>query len=123
LNGLKSPVAEATFTYLGDRQCRITYRDNGNDTMGWTAKVSVAGELITRASDSSGNTYRQGVHASIVPNTFTARAALAGHRHCPAFFTFRILDFSTSCGCSVKPQHAVAKKAKAKPRRTAAPAI
>jgi hypothetical protein len=38
LNGLKSPVAEPTFTYLGDWQCGITCLDNSNGTMSWTAK-------------------------------------------------------------------------------------
>ena len=41
---------EPPFSYPGDPQCAITYRDNGNRTMSWTATVTVAGELITHAA-------------------------------------------------------------------------
>ncbi len=58
LSGAKSPVAEPTFTYPGGQQCKITYRDGSNGTMSWTADVTFAGELITHASDASGNIYR-----------------------------------------------------------------
>jgi hypothetical protein len=122
LNGLKSPVAEPTFTYPGDRQCRITYRDNGNGTMSWTANVTVAGELITHASDSSGNIYRHDEQVPIGLNTFTAPVPLSRITDIGGVLYVPNNSSSTSYGCSVRPQHSVAKKAKAKPRRTAAPA-
>jgi hypothetical protein len=72
-SGPKSPVAEPTFTYPGGPQCRITYCDNGNGTMSWTANVTVAGELITHASDTIGNINRHDEQVSVGLNTFTAR--------------------------------------------------
>jgi hypothetical protein len=99
-SGPKSPVAEPTFTYPGGPQCRITYRDNGNGTMSWTANVTVAGELITRASDTSGNINRHDEQVSVGLNTFTAPVPLS-----------QITDIggvlyagNASYGCSVAPQ-------------------
>ena len=122
LNGLKSPAAEPTFTHPGDRQCRITYRANRNGTMSWTAKVTVAGELITHASDNSGNIYRRDARVSIGLNTFTAPVPLSHVNDIGGVLYVPDASSSTSYGCSVKPQHSAAKKAEAKPRRTAAPA-
>jgi hypothetical protein len=34
---------EPTFAYPGNRHCAITYRDDGNGSMSWTATVTVAG--------------------------------------------------------------------------------
>jgi hypothetical protein len=76
-----SPVAEPTFTYPGGPQCRITYRNNGNGTMSWTANVTIAGELVTHASDTSGNIYRHDQQVPIGPNTFTAPVPLWRDRH------------------------------------------
>jgi len=91
---------EPTFSYPGDRQCKITYRDNGNGTMSWTATVTVAGELITHASDNSGDLYHRDVQVSLGPNTFTAPQPLS-----------QIDDIggvlyvgSASYGCSIAPQ-------------------
>jgi hypothetical protein len=61
-----------TFSYPGDRQCAIIYRDNGNGTMSWTATVTVAGELRTHASDQSGDLYSHNTQVSVGQNTFTA---------------------------------------------------
>src|SRR5438874_2084302 len=63
---------EPTFSYRGNRHCAITYHDEGNGSMSWTATVAVAGELITHASDKSGDINRHDVHVSAGPNTFTA---------------------------------------------------
>ena len=53
---------EPTFSYPGDQQCAITYRDDGNGTMSWTATVTVAGRLRTmrrtRAATSTHTTCR-----------------------------------------------------------------
>ncbi len=91
---------EPTFSYPGDRQCAITYRDNRNGTMSWTATVTVAGELITHASDKSGDLYRRDVQVSPGPNIFTAPQPLS-----------QIDDIggvlyvgSASYGCSIAPQ-------------------
>jgi len=91
---------EPTFSYSGDPQCAIRYRDNGNGTMSWTATVAVAGELITHASDKTGDLYRRDVQVSPGPNTFTAPQPLS-----------QIDDIggvlyvgSSSYGCSITPQ-------------------
>ncbi len=84
LSGAKSPVAEPTFTYPGGPQCKITYRDNGNGTMSWTADVTIAGELITHASDTSGNINRHDEQVTVGLNTFTAPVPPASARQlCP----------------------------------------
>jgi hypothetical protein len=91
---------EPTFTYPGDRQCAITYRDDGNGSMSWTATVTVAGELITHASADGGDINRRDVKVSPGPNTFTAPEPLS-----------QISDIGgvlyagpKSYGCSVAPQ-------------------
>ena len=93
-------VPAPTFSYPGDRQCAITYRDNRNGTMSWTATVTVAGQLITHASDKSGDLYRRDVQVSPGPNTFTAPQPLS-----------QIDDIGgvlhvgpASYGCSIGPQ-------------------
>jgi hypothetical protein len=68
---------EPSFSYPGDRQCAITYRDDGKGSMSWTATVTVVGELITHASDKSGNINRHDVQISEGPNTFTAAVPLS----------------------------------------------
>jgi len=91
---------EPTFSYPGDRQCAIAYRDDGNGTMSWTATVTVAGELRTHASDKSGDLYTHDVQVSVGPNTLTAPKPLS-----------QIDDIggvlyvgSASYGCSIAPQ-------------------
>ncbi len=91
LSGAKSPVAEPTFTYPGGPQCKITYRDNGNDTMSWTADVTVTGELITHASDTSGNINRHDEQVIVGLNTFTAQCRSHRSPTSAAFYTFRML--------------------------------
>lgn len=97
-----SPVVQPTFKYPGDRQCAITYRDNGNGTMSWTANVTLRGELITHASDTSGNLYRHDVQVTPGANGFTAPVPLS-----------KIDDIGgvlyvgrSTYGCSVAPQRA-----------------
>jgi hypothetical protein len=72
-----SHAARPTFVYPGDTQCAIIYRDDGNGTMSWTANVTIAGELITHASDSSGNINRHDVQVTPGPNRFTAPVPLS----------------------------------------------
>jgi hypothetical protein len=92
---------EPTFSYPGDPQCAVTYRDNGNGKMSWTATVTVAGgELRTHAGDRSGDLYSHDTQVSAGQNTFTASQPLS-----------RIDDIggvlyvgSASYGCSVAPQ-------------------
>ena len=91
LTGQQSPVAEPTFTYPGGPQCKITYRDNGNGTMSWTADVTVAGELITHASDTSGNINRHDEQVTIGLNTFTASVPLSQVTDIGGVYTFRTL--------------------------------
>jgi len=95
-----APGPEPTFSYPGDRQCAITYRDNGNGSMSWVATVTVAGELITHASDKSGDINRRDVQVSVGQNTFTAPQPLS-----------QIDDIggvlyvgSSSYACSIAPQ-------------------
>ena len=68
---------EPTFSYPGDRQCAITYRDDGNGTMSWTATVAVAGELRTHAPDKSGDIYAHDVQVSVGPDTLIALQPLS----------------------------------------------
>ena len=91
---------EPTFSYPGNRHCAITYRDDGNGSMSWTATVTVAGELITHASDKSGDINRRDVQVGPGPNTFTAPQPLS-----------QIDDIggvlyvgSASYACSIMPQ-------------------
>jgi hypothetical protein len=79
--------AEPTFTYHGGPQCRITYHDIGNGTMSWTANVTVAGELVTHASDTSGNINRHDEQVSVGLNTFTARCRSPRSPTSVAFYT------------------------------------
>jgi len=91
---------EPTFSYPGDPQCAITYRDNGNGTMSWTAAVTVTGELITHASDKSGDLYRHDVQVSVGPNTFTAPQPLSQIDDIGGV----LYAGSASYGCSIAPQ-------------------
>jgi hypothetical protein len=102
--GPKSSVAEPTFTYPGGPQCRITYRDNSNGTMSWTADVTVAGELITHASDTSGNINRHDEQVTIGLNTFTAPVPLSQVTDIGGVLYVPDASASTSYGCSVAPQ-------------------
>ena len=103
-SGAKSPVAEPTFTYPGGPQCKITYRDNGNGTMSWTADVTVAGELITHASDMSGNINRHDEQVTVGLNTFTAAVPLSQVTDIGGVLYVPDSSASTSYGCSVAPQ-------------------
>ncbi len=104
LSGAKSPVAEPTFTYPGGPQCKITYRDNGNGTMSWTADVTIAGELITHASDTSGNINRHDEQVTVGLNTFTAPVPLSQVTDIGGVLYVPDSSASTSYGCSVAPQ-------------------
>lgn len=94
------PAPGPTFTYPGDRQCAITYRDRGDGSMSWTATVTVPGELITHATDDTGQIYRHDVQVSRGDVAFSAPVQLA-----------RVTDIGgnlrgeggQSYGCSVAP--------------------
>jgi hypothetical protein len=90
---------EPTFAYPGDRQCAITHRDNGNGTMSWTATVTVAGELITHASDNGGDINWRDLQVSPGPNTFTAPEPLAQIDEIGGV----LYASSRSYGCSIAP--------------------
>ena len=68
---------EPTFSYPGDWQCAITYRDDGSGSMSWTATVTVAGELRTHVSDQSGDLYSHDPQVNVGQNTFTAPQPLS----------------------------------------------
>jgi hypothetical protein len=104
LSGAKSPVAEPTFTYPGGPQCKITYRDGSNGTMSWTADVTVAGELITHANDTSGNINRHDEQVTVGLNTFTAAVPLSQITDIGGVLYVPDSSASTSYGCSVAPQ-------------------
>lgn len=91
---------EPTFSYPGDRQCAITYRDSGNGSMSWTATVTVAGLLRTNAGDSSGDDYVHNTQVSVGPNTFTAPQALSAIDDISGV----LYAGSASYACSVAPQ-------------------
>jgi hypothetical protein len=91
---------EPTFTYRGDRRCEITYQDGGNGSMSWTAIVTVAGELITHASDKSGDINRRDVQVSVGSNTFSAAVPLSQVDDIGGV----LYVGSKSYGCSVAPQ-------------------
>ena len=91
---------EPTFSYPGNRHCAITYRDDGNGSMSWIATVTVAGELITHASDKSGDINRHDVHVSAGPNTFTAAVPLSQVDDIGGVFYVG----AHSSGCSVAPK-------------------
>lgn len=99
-----SPAVEPTFSFPGDPQCRIRYRNNGNRTMSWTANVTVAGELITHAASTSGNIYRHNEQVSPGLSAFTAPVQLSqvsdisGVLYVPHGSSWRMYD------CSVTPQ-------------------
>lgn len=99
-NSASSSIAEPTFAYPGDPRCTITYRDDGHDTMSWTAKVTIAGELITHASDSSGNTNRHDVQVIPGSNTFTAPVPLSQIGDIGGV----LYAGNASYGCSIAPQ-------------------
>jgi hypothetical protein len=89
-----------TFTFPGDPQCAITYRDRGDGSMTWTATTTVAGELITHAFDGDGNIYRHDVQVTAGPNAFAAPVPLAKINDIGGSLTGAD---GTSYGCSVKP--------------------
>lgn len=95
--------------------------------MTWTANVTIAGELITHASDNSGNINRRDVQVTPGPNTFVAPVSLSqitdigGVLYVPNDAS----STNTSYGCSIAPQHAQSKPARPRPAQTrpaAAPA-
>ena len=91
---------EPTFSYPGNRHCAITYRADGSGSMSWTATVTVAGELITHASDKSGDINRHDVQVSTGPNAFTATVPLSQVDDIGGV----LYVGSKSYGCSVAPQ-------------------
>ncbi len=68
--------------------------------MSWTATVTVAGELITHASDKSGDINRRDVQVSPGPNTFTAPQPLSQIDDIGGV----LYAGSHSYGCSVTPK-------------------
>lgn len=95
------PVAEPTFSYAADPECSITYRDRGDGSMTWTATVTKAGELITHASDASGNIYRRDVQVTPGPNDFAAPVPLSTITDIGGVLTAG----GATYGCSVAPAH------------------
>lgn len=89
-----------TFTYPGDPQCAITYRDNGDGSMAWIATTTVNGELITHASTTDGNIYRHDEHITRGPNAFRAPVPLSQINDIGGNLR---ADDGSSYGCSVQP--------------------
>jgi hypothetical protein len=98
------PASTSTFTYPGDPQCAITYQATGGG-MSWTARVTVAGELITHASSPGTDADPTGINrhdVQVTPGarTFTVPVPLA-----------RVTDVGGTLqtaagqryGCSVRP--------------------
>jgi hypothetical protein len=57
--------------------CAITYRDKGDGTMTWTATVTEKGELITHASDNSGDINRHDDPVTPGAHAYTANAPIS----------------------------------------------
>jgi hypothetical protein len=91
---------EPTFSYPGNRHCSITYRDDSNGKMSWTATVTVAGELRTHAGDKSGDLYSHDTQVSVGQNTFTAPQPLSQIDDIGGVLYVR----SASYACSIAPQ-------------------
>jgi hypothetical protein len=70
--------------------------------MTWTATITVAGQLITHASDKSGNIYRRAVHVTHGPNMFAAPVPLSQIDDIGGVLS----TASASYGCSVAPYRA-----------------
>jgi len=96
----RSQAATPSFVYPGDPQCSITYRGHGKTAMSWTAKVTLAGQLITHASDVSGNLYRHVVHVTPGPKRFIAPVPLAQINDIGGVLYVRDATY----GCSIAPQ-------------------
>src|SRR5262249_16474973 len=58
-------------------QCAITYRARGITSMTWTVSVSVSGQLVTRAQDKIGSSYRHVVHMTPGRHVFSAQTPLS----------------------------------------------
>jgi hypothetical protein len=85
--------------------------------MSWTATVTVAGELITHASDSSGNIYRHDVQVAPGPNKFNAPVPLSTINDIGGYLSAG----NASYGCSVAPLWAVSTPAQTTPAAAPAP--
>ena len=78
-NDPKAPAKSApapTFSYPGDSQCAITYKDNGDGSMSWTVTTAVSGELITHA-DVGGDIYRHDDQADVGVRVYRAPVPLS----------------------------------------------
>ena len=101
-----SVITGPSFSYPGDPECVITYGEGGSSATSWNAQVTVAGELITHASDSRGNIYRHDVQVTPGSDNFTAQVPLSqvtdigGVLYTPNDSS----PADTSYGCSVAPQ-------------------
>jgi len=94
-----APAKLPNFAFPGDRHCAITYRARSNNSMTWTVVVTVAGHLITHASDKSGSIFRRVVRVNPGTNIFAAPVSLSQINDVGG-----VLDTtSTSYGCSVAP--------------------
>jgi hypothetical protein len=112
----KSP----TFAFPGDRHCAITYRARGSSAMTWTATVTVAGQLITHASDKSGNIYRRVVHIIPGPKVLSAPVPLSQINDIGGVLN----TAGTSYGCSVapyRPGHRVLRRRRPRARHIRTP--
>lgn len=96
--GSGNAAPQPTFSYPGDKQCQITYRDRGDGTMSWTATVTVSGQLITHAADKAGHIYRHVTNVRPGATSFSAPVPLAQVDDIGGN-----LDGSRSYGCSVRP--------------------
>ena len=68
--------------------------------MSWTAKVTVAGQLITHVSDKRGNTYRHVVQVAPGMQVFTAPVPLSQVDDAGGV----LYGKNASHGCSIAPQ-------------------
>jgi hypothetical protein len=96
----KRVAPEPTFTYPGDPQCAITYRDRGDGSMSWTATTTVGGELKTHVGTKSGSLYTRDTQTTPGPNAFAAPVPLAQIDDIGGV----LFAPGTSYACSIAPQ-------------------
>lgn len=75
--GIAAPDERPSRLAPGGRHCAITYRARISSAVTWTAVVTVAGQLITHASDKNGNVYRRVVYLNPGRHVFAAPVPLS----------------------------------------------
>ncbi len=105
-------------------QCTITYRARGSASTAWTVTVTASGQLITRAQDKTGSSYRRAARVRPGRHVFTVQEPLS-----QIIAIGGVLSTGgTSYGCSValrparhRVQHKTTPRARHTPKPPAPP--